>query len=182
MLELNFVCPCYGLERNQSLIFCFIFVPAVIFFILMYIYYVLNLGCSINRKNCCCCKCNWCGWNLCMHCFVPPIVWIILMLLDGRYIACAFTDWSGHYEVADGGGLMRWCKSDHNTDETLRRTEELYTTSQWYGFGGCFVLGLILCTGYCCCYEPRGQNPNHQDPEQQDGERVGEEMRQISPP
>lgn len=119
MLDLEFVCPCFEKKYcNGIFVFLYFFVPSLGIFVLM---------CHVYEKSCCCCR--GCSWYICSHTVGPPLTWIIILLLDGRYLACAFTNWSGMYEVT-GGGVMRWCQSENYSSERLSFTHTLYTISQ----------------------------------------------------
>ncbi|ROL46030.1 hypothetical protein DPX16_0166 [Anabarilius grahami] len=47
--------------------------------------------------------------NAFASCLIPPVIWICILLLDGKYVACAMTHWKGVY-VSDEELDMFWCK------------------------------------------------------------------------
>lgn len=108
LLEWEFVCPCNP-ELNVQLAVAFFFVPAFLVFLLM----IIIQGCT--------CK------NVCLS-FIPAIVWLILVFLDGKYFACWKTSWSGKYETVSGSSHLKWCKpADQNPPK-----EFLETTQYWF--------------------------------------------------
>ncbi|RVE71674.1 hypothetical protein OJAV_G00054310 [Oryzias javanicus] len=82
---------------------------------------------------------------------VPLLTWVIILLLDGRYVACGATHWPGIYEATDGSGLLRWCKPDNNSSERLSYIQEAYTISQSIGLLLCIPFGLSVS---CCLIIP----------------------------
>lgn len=43
------------------------------------------------------------------YCLIPPLFWIVMLLLDGDYVACASTTWEGKYVKDEDLGRM-WCQ------------------------------------------------------------------------
>ncbi|KAA0712094.1 hypothetical protein E1301_Tti012829 [Triplophysa tibetana] len=43
------------------------------------------------------------------HCLIPPVMWIIILFIDGDYVACAATKWEGNY-VFDKELNRMWCQ------------------------------------------------------------------------
>lgn len=119
MLDSEFLCPCYeGSVWNTLFVSLYFLGPIVTIFAL--------IPRVLDYPSCCCICCCL----ICLQTLVPSLIWVIILLLDGRYVACASTNWSGIYEATDGGGLMRWCKPDNNSFEKLSYTQRAYTVSQ----------------------------------------------------
>jgi len=106
LIELEFVCPC-----GQSVFLTvFIFIgPSLFTFALMYILLrPFKHGCSR-----CCAADNDDTHENCpkafVSCLIPPVMWAIILLLNGDYVACVMTDWKGVY-VFDKELNRSWCK------------------------------------------------------------------------
>lgn len=129
ILDLQFVCPCYGNTYNNFIVFFYFVGPA---FIVLMLLYCIQLPKFFKTEE---------GneekhfhfippdLDTGLFVFVPPFTWIILLLLDGRYVACGMTGWTGAYE-APQGGLTGWCKPDGNLTEKLTQIQKWYTDSQ----------------------------------------------------
>lgn len=88
-------------------------------------------------------------------CLIPPFVWIVLVLLDGDYVACRDTDWNGVY-VSDDQLHLRWCKPTdsfpgRNDTELQALTLSFIVKSQMYGFGMLLSLGIYLIVLHIGC-------------------------------
>lgn len=117
MLDSEFLCPCSERrEWNSLFVFLYFLCPGFIVSVLMY--HVHKHGSS---SSCC---------LIFFHTSVPVLTWLIILFLDGEYVACGLTNWSGVYEATEGSGLMRWCEPDKNTSERLSYTRTAYTISQ----------------------------------------------------
>lgn len=51
-------------------------------------------------------------------CLISPVIWVIILLIDGEYIACGMTYWNGVY-VFDDDLQKLWCKP---TEEIRNKT------------------------------------------------------------
>ncbi|XP_019222639.1 uncharacterized protein LOC102082544 isoform X2 [Oreochromis niloticus] len=129
LVETEFECPCKE-KCNGGFVAAFFIIPGILAFVLM---------ASVQRPKCSC------------HCLVPAFVWMILLVFDGRYIACAMTDWSGRYVTADKATPLKWCEPENGTSyqDRLKDSQDWYFHSQWAGLGLVFVLALgfliIIC-------------------------------------
>ncbi len=131
LIDTQFSCPCGRLwhEGLTSLMFtappCFAF---MLMFLLIRPLKNTNIWCSLgcfcatcpDRKK----RCN--TFCLCLksflHCLIPPLVWVMLLLYDGDYFACGLSDWEGEY-VYDEVLLTKWCKptgKDADRETSLR--------------------------------------------------------------
>ena len=114
MLEVEFACPCNP-KWNRAFVFPFFLIPAGTACLLM----MLIHGCDGYKKV-------LCG-------FLPFIVWMALMLLDGQYYVCGNSDWPGTFITAKDTYLM-WCEPTNTTiyslKELLRRSHEFHILSQ----------------------------------------------------
>lgn len=57
----------------------------------------------------------------------PSLVWVILLLCDGQYVACAISTQSGRYVVVDKAAHQKQCLSDNNNT-----SQELVNIHNWY--------------------------------------------------
>uniref|UniRef100_A0A667WBX1 Uncharacterized protein n=1 Tax=Myripristis murdjan TaxID=586833 RepID=A0A667WBX1_9TELE len=99
LMEVEFECPCNP-RWNGLFSSAFFVIPAVMAFWLM----LIIQGCRYDRG---------CPRTMCISSFVPPIVWLILLFLDGQYFACAMTDWWGRFVIVDKAAPQKWCDTMH---------------------------------------------------------------------
>lgn len=125
LVQTEFECPCKGRFLNACFVATFFFIPMILAMVLM---------ASLQRPKCSC------------HCWVPAFVWMILLVFDGSYIACAVTDWSGRYVTADKAAPPKWCEPENGTSyqDRLKRSQTWHAFSQWAGLGLVLVLALII--------------------------------------
>uniref|UniRef100_A0A674MR89 Uncharacterized protein n=1 Tax=Takifugu rubripes TaxID=31033 RepID=A0A674MR89_TAKRU len=120
LVELKFECPCSP-TWNRPLSSAFFIVPAIIAFILM----LIIQGCRCDK---------WCRKTVSLSTFVPAIVWLILLFLDGQYFACAMTDWKGSFVLIDKAAPQKWCEpiseGDVTPQELMLRSQEWIAMSQ----------------------------------------------------
>ncbi|XP_026054751.1 uncharacterized protein LOC113040693 [Carassius auratus] len=146
----------------NDLVTVFVFIgPAFFIFMLMY------LGLRFFKKRCSYCR----GanddtqgyWHKAVTaCLISPVIWIIILLLDGEYIACGMTYWNGVY-VFDDVLQNFWCKPTEET-ESKTLTELRNLTSKYihqsqvsgYALTGIFsVLLFVSVVVYDCCNSGR---------------------------
>ncbi|XP_029702556.1 uncharacterized protein [Takifugu rubripes] len=79
--------------------------------------------------------------------FVPAIVWLILLFLDGQYFACAKTDWEGRFVLVDKAAPQKWCEpiseGNFTTQELMLRSQEWIVMSQVIAI----LLLIFICMG-----------------------------------
>ncbi|XDV22693.1 hypothetical protein PO909_027539 [Leuciscus waleckii] len=153
LIEIEFVCPCG--PSTQLTVFIFSG-PALFTFALMYILLrPFKHGCSRycgganddTQENC---------PKAFVSCLIPPVMWAIILLLDGNYFACAMTDWKGVY-VFDKELNRSWCKPTEgmrNEKELRDLTRKYIQQSQFLGYVTICVfsaLTIILMSIYDCC-------------------------------
>uniref|UniRef100_A0A3Q3FEE8 Uncharacterized protein n=1 Tax=Labrus bergylta TaxID=56723 RepID=A0A3Q3FEE8_9LABR len=113
MLEVDFACPCNP-TWNGAFVAPFFLLPACTASSLM----LLIHGCS--------------GYESVLCSFLPPIVWLALMFLDGQYLVCAMTGWPGTFVTAQNT-YLKWCKpinaANHAT--MLNQSHRFYILSQF---------------------------------------------------
>ncbi|XP_041852668.1 uncharacterized protein LOC121647378 isoform X1 [Melanotaenia boesemani] len=143
IVEIEFVCPCKP-TWNPWHVSAFFVVPAVIVFVL--ISYIQS--CGFKQYSC----------EAFMKSLVPTILWLILLFLDGRYVACAHTSWSGKYEI-DNASLNRWCNPSNSTEGSLTDTQAYYAYSQYAGIMAALGLAVVY-FGYLCiiCKDQKNTN------------------------
>ncbi|CAB1331687.1 unnamed protein product [Coregonus sp. 'balchen'] len=86
LVELEFECPCDP-KWNGLFSSAFFVIPAIMAFMLM----LIIQDCRYDLSGC--------PRTVSISSLVPPIVWLILLFLDGQYFACALTDWSGRFVI-----------------------------------------------------------------------------------
>lgn len=120
LVELEFECPCNP-TWNGVFSSAFFIIPAVMAFTLM----LIIQGCRCD---------TWCRKTVSLSSFVPAIVWLILLFLDGQYFACAMTDWEGRFVLVDKAAPQKWCEptseGDVTPQELMLRSQQLFVFSQ----------------------------------------------------
>ena len=120
LVELEFECPCNP-TWNGVFSSAFFIIPAVMAFTLM----LIIQGCRCD---------TWCKKSVSLSSFVPAIVWLILLFLDGQYFACAMTDWKGRFVLVDKAAPQKWCEPTSEGDvppqELMLRSQQLFVVSQ----------------------------------------------------
>ena len=103
--DMHFECPCYPVA-SQMMSYFFMFLPAVMVFILMLMIQDFkecrNQPCKHSCATCC-------------TALVPSCVWLFLVLLDGRYFACALSYWHGICEGMEKAEPLKWCDPNGRT-------------------------------------------------------------------
>lgn len=78
------------------------------------------------------------------NCLIPPVIWIIILLLDGDYLACCQTTWKGNY-VFNKELNRKWCQpieQSRAANETdLQHEYEMFISRSQ--FGGYFLLAIL---------------------------------------
>lgn len=120
LVELEFECPCSP-TWNGVFSSAFFIIPAVMAFTLM----LIIQGCRCDKG---------CRKTMSLSSFVPAIVWLILLFLDGQYFACAMTDWEGRFVLVDKAAPQKWCEpvseGDVTPQELMLRSQQLFVYSQ----------------------------------------------------
>ncbi|KAJ8343468.1 hypothetical protein SKAU_G00307970 [Synaphobranchus kaupii] len=133
LVELEFQCPCNP-KWNGTFSSAFFVIPAVMAFTLM----LIIQGCR--------CHMHW-PKSLSVSSFVPAVVWLILLFLDGQYFACAMTDWKGRFVTVDRAAPQKWCEPTDENDvtpqELMLRSQKLFVVSQVIGI----ALLVFICVG-----------------------------------
>ncbi|TDH17289.1 hypothetical protein EPR50_G00007110 [Perca flavescens] len=133
LVELEFECPCSP-TWNGVFSSAFFIIPAVMAFTLM----LIIQGCRCDM---------WCRKPVTLSSFVPAIVWLILLFLDGQYFACAMTDWEGRFVLVDKAAPQKWCEpiseGDVTPQELMLRSQQLFVFSQVIGI----ILLIFICVG-----------------------------------
>lgn len=134
LVETEFECPCKGKCWNGWFVATFFIFPGILAFVLMAS--VQGLKCSCDKGDA----------KRFFHCCIPTFVWMILLVFDGRYIACAMTDWSGRYVTADKAAPLKWCEPENGPlyQESLKKSQDWYFHSQLAGLCLVLVLASVL--------------------------------------
>lgn len=107
LTDKKFSCPCDSDLKKTCLTISVFTAPALFSFALTFIYLCLKPKGEKGKEevkgnddeeeeNKCCKYCGYIGISL-----IPPLLWFILMLLDGDYVACIQTQWKGQYTFDD---------------------------------------------------------------------------------
>ncbi|KAL7831556.1 hypothetical protein SRHO_G00310590 [Serrasalmus rhombeus] len=145
VMETEFLCPCKPVLNQLLAVFMFI-TPALLAFIIMLF---LVRPC----KHCSCCSCRKCCAKTFLPCLIPPVAWVIMLLLDGQYVACGLTFEQGNYISDKDDPLVKWCKSS-SSDETEEKQlhQHIVGLSQSYR---CDVIKQKVRGGNSGLYEPQ---------------------------
>ncbi|KAL6113385.1 uncharacterized protein ACO6RY_11681 [Pungitius sinensis] len=154
LMEVEFECPCNS-TWNGVFSSTFFIIPAAMAFAFMLIIQKGTLEWS--KKT--------------VSCFVPAIVWLILLFFDGQYFACAMTTWKGRFVAVDKDDQMKWCKPNVTSEQSMGDlwaiTQKFYAFSQ--GTSGVLLICvfLILCVINARCDQgvQAGENMAVQSPE-----------------
>lgn len=113
LLELEFNCPCSP-WWNVLYSAGFFIIPPSISFTLMLL--IQNYRCKCTGQ----CFCQVSGKNCgkMASSFSFALMWLVLVLYDGQYFACGFSNWEGSYASIEN---LKWCRPENATEE--RRTE-----------------------------------------------------------
>ncbi|XP_010882044.1 calcium homeostasis modulator protein 6 isoform X2 [Esox lucius] len=133
LVELEFECPCDP-KWNGLFSSAFFVIPAVMAFMLM----LIIQDCRYDLGGC--------PKTVSVSSLVPPIVWLILLFLDGQYLACALTDWSGRFVIVDKAAPQKWCEppqDDGTLQDLMLHSQELFVESQVIGI----ALLIFICVG-----------------------------------
>ena len=126
MLQVDFACPCNP-AWNAVFVAPFFLIPALMASLLMWLIHGDSENESKNEN-----KIKNKIKNI-IFSVLPSIVWMALMLVNGRYIVCAFSTWHGRF-VADDTTYLKWCRPTNATndhvDELLTHSHRLYIVSQ----------------------------------------------------
>ncbi|TTQ87862.1 Androgen receptor [Bagarius yarrelli] len=137
ILDDNFVCPClYG--YNQSVSALYWLVPAIVSFIGAFLFVDLSENGAMMEISRC---------MRVMFSFIAFFTWTSLVFLDGRYLACAFSNWESVYTKFEGPIIMQWCKPTRNDTSVLesqQKTLKLTAISQFTGFGVMILVIALL--------------------------------------
>lgn len=110
LIEPDLLCPCSA-RWNKPLIVLIFIGPFLFTFALMFI---------LLRPCSCKCRCSVEPKQNChkafLQCLFPPVMWVIILLLDGDYVACASTTWDGNYVSGLSlGSIRKWCLPSNRT-------------------------------------------------------------------
>ncbi|MEE6472261.1 hypothetical protein FKM82_009554 [Ascaphus truei] len=145
MMEVEFVCPPQKIWVVLYSLTFFFFPSMICFFLTLFSQRKSFLFCRYNQNW----NCSY-GSSVCKAC-VPPIIWIIILLFDGRYVECLFRSFNFNgIEISD----------------TKIIPIPAYFISQMMGIAGFFLLVVIfmLVQYYpvwhcnCGCFKKEGRD------------------------
>nr|XP_055074691.1 uncharacterized protein LOC129454240 [Misgurnus anguillicaudatus] len=103
-------------------------------------------------------------WKALGHCLIPPVMWIIILFLDGDYLACGATKWEGNFVLDEELG-RKWCKpieqaNSGNQTDPRRTYQEYINISKAVGYVLLAVFGVLIVASVsiydCCTIESSG--------------------------
>lgn len=153
LMELKLSCPCSS-KLSAGLISSIFIGPFLFIFAIMFILFKLYKYCQFQ---CCCCKKssdNSCFkveldfWKALGHCLILPCTWVIILFLDGDYLACCLTYWEGQY-VFDKDIKKMWCQPTElayagNKSDLQHEYRRFISTSQLTGYVLLGAYGLLI--------------------------------------
>ncbi|XP_042267252.1 uncharacterized protein LOC121897057 [Thunnus maccoyii] len=130
ILGAAFACPCDP-KWNSFFAAAFFIIPACTAFLLMMVIYRFGDRDDEDDSD------KW--WS----CLLPPVVWQVIIFLDGQYFVCAMTDWPGKFVSVDKT-YLKWCEPTNMTrsEELMDHSHRYYILSQ--GIGLCLLLLLTV--------------------------------------
>ncbi|KAL6462077.1 hypothetical protein MHYP_G00302220 [Metynnis hypsauchen] len=108
LMETEFPCLCEPVLNQLLAAFMFI-APALLAFIIMLF--------LVRPCKHCSCSCRKCCAKAFLPCLIPPVAWVIMLLLDGQYVACGLMFEQGNYVSDKDDPPVKWCQSN-SSDET----------------------------------------------------------------
>ncbi|XP_056615891.1 uncharacterized protein LOC130430756 [Triplophysa dalaica] len=161
LVELNLSCPC---NSWNGWLITFIFIGP--FFLLWALMVVLLMPAENpaddnvvkNTSKCtsecwskftskCISLCTSKFWKALAHSLIPPIMWIILLCLDGDYLACFYSTFEGDY-VFDQKLNRKWCAPYEpafaENKYLHQKYQESVSNSKMAGYGMLGLLGLLI--------------------------------------
>ncbi|KAF7663755.1 hypothetical protein LDENG_00202100 [Lucifuga dentata] len=166
LVELVFACPCDP-SMNAAFSSAFFVVPGVLAFLLM-----LSMQ-PWKCKDIICMKAVFFS-------LVPAIVWLLLMLFDGQYFACANTYWPGRAATVDKAPHQKWCESENTilSKELMIKSQQWHSKSQGIGILLLFIM-VVLFAVYViiikCCKRPEVEASNVEQGRQPPSTSAGQE-------
>lgn len=132
----DFICPC---ERVENIVTSLLYgvVPSIGSFFVSY-----RVMDSPDRSQ-----------YKCLYSVLTAVVWMVLCLIDGRYLTCALSGSEGKYTETD---TLKWCMpSEDNATlllESEYKTQVLMSKSQEIGFYVIVIMiGSFLLAGFRKC-------------------------------
>uniref|UniRef100_A0A3Q2CML5 Uncharacterized protein n=1 Tax=Cyprinodon variegatus TaxID=28743 RepID=A0A3Q2CML5_CYPVA len=121
LVDVEFACPCDAITNGYTILF--FIAPPFIVVLLMFAY-------KLKSKSCESCTSGKCLLEALKSATFPAIIWLVIVLLDGCYLACFWTNWSGKYEMIENAAPQRWCKPANSSEILLAKTQLWYSQSQ----------------------------------------------------
>ncbi|KAF5888358.1 calcium homeostasis modulator protein 6-like, partial [Clarias magur] len=94
LMDDEFICPC---ERIYNVVTCVVYalVPSFGCFVFTFVFADLSSSTQCGRA---------------IYSSLTALVWLCLFFLDGRYLACGLSYWTGVDAKHDTMGDLNWCK------------------------------------------------------------------------
>ena len=132
MLEVEFACACDP-KWNKLCVVPFFLIPAFTASLLMLLIHGVSEKKNENENE----NKKWRKLKRYSKIFLfsvlPFIVWMALMLLNGDYYVCGYSNWPGRFVTADQSSL-KWCEPANTTtqeaSEKLTYSHDMYIRSQ----------------------------------------------------
>ncbi|XP_036420212.1 calcium homeostasis modulator protein 5-like [Colossoma macropomum] len=133
LMEMQLSCPCKPGVNEAFVAFMFI-VPALLVFTVMLL---LTRPCKHP-----CRRGSSRFAQALLPCLIPPTLWVILLLLNGQYVACGLTYWKGIYVLDEDKPPLLWCEPSSSRESVEKALYRRY-------IGWSQVSGLILVCSIC---------------------------------
>ncbi|KAI4890835.1 hypothetical protein NFI96_021399 [Prochilodus magdalenae] len=132
---ISLTCPCKP-GVNEAFAAAMFIVPSLLLFtVMLYLTRPFRIPCV-----------RWsCGTRFAeglLPCLIPPTLWVILLLLDGQYVACALTYWKGRYILDEDKPPLLWCEPSSSRESVEKALYRRF-------IGWSQVSGLVLICSIC---------------------------------
>ncbi|KAL6470781.1 hypothetical protein MHYP_G00219000, partial [Metynnis hypsauchen] len=92
---------------------------------------------------------KWC-FSFCLSC-LSSLVWFVLFVSDGRYVACITTTLNGEYADSSHQSPWEWCDKNRTLTADQSRVQFAFYASKMTGFIFLSILSAAVLLYKCCC-------------------------------
>ncbi|KAI5089669.1 protein FAM26F-like [Silurus meridionalis] len=79
---------------------------------------------------------------------IAVLIWLMLLLMDGRYVACGTSNWDGVYTKTDNLALTQWCRPN-NESSVSEKELRIVTAVFWSQVVGSSLIVVIAISLFC---------------------------------
>ncbi|XP_046694547.1 uncharacterized protein LOC124378818 isoform X2 [Silurus meridionalis] len=79
---------------------------------------------------------------------IAVLIWLMLLLMDGRYVACGTSNWDGVYTKTDNLALTQWCRPN-NESSVSEKELRIVTAVFWSQVVGSSLIVVIAISLVC---------------------------------